>query len=1306
MPGTQVKDWDLYHSLRRKGYSKEAAARIANSIAGKKVKKHGEGSHPDKTHGNWARLRAPVGSTSHLGSSRIGTKGEKVYHASRRSNRESILAEGLRLSDVDRQHLWVVTDSKVVSNFGFPYKTDVWEIDAEGLHLYGEFHPGFSSDAERKATWVLHEVVPPSRLKLLRGLKKHYGPGPHSGTDTEQDIHGQAEGELDTRTAQIDRKELELDADPSLAPKTKIWAKQRIDHARMVLQGLDDPDIELPHKENYKRRLGGFIQRLNHLYYDCVNREAIGKHYGPADHPSGTPQSDHGRKGTGPQSEADVPSKAKSIPGSDNKPHSYEPGTIPIPPDYVRLYHYTQDEGIVDKIAAEGFRLTAARGSTYGEPDGIWFSTRIPSEGIKEFVEIAVPKEFIKTAVVGGWADSDWDYTARQYPDKDPIESFQAGVHDMVFAQDISPSVVVAVHKPWYSAYRYLQEYRTEVEAGEYDWVYGDQWVGSNERLAVEAIKGEVTKHYGPRDHPSGTPQSVHAPNGSHTSQNKPVQSYGTTPHTGTINDTLDWFEASTPLESASAVFNAELTLPDGSTYTSEVIDAQTNSADPLSNDIYLDGVIKDKDGIRIGSFSRVLDVSDQKVYNASFSISPEHQGKGIGTMFLSHWEDEFVTVGVKRMEVSAVSVGRYAWAVAGYDWYRPYAERAKNTLQALFDDPSSKDFDPELRSQIETLVNRSKLPTATEVAYLGRGLSSTPEHAWLARTYPYRGERPDRLKPLSGHFGKLFLLGDTFSTWTGEKPLGISKSLNSYRSLWKLWATARPDLIESDSPEWLDAVVQALTEPETPTPESVSKFLKARTLLTNLWNSRPATVVESIMKHPYNGSDIHSTGTGQDSHGGDDVSGDDAYRATPVEISTLPNLPSRHYWIRHSAIADFTKEVDRLGRRSAKMGFEPLALRVVPNSTHTLTREDKSVVAWDEVEITGDPPVLPGYEFLAKIEHLQLEGGDYANILKPAPGRDIADDLLKPYRNAGPNCDMCHRKIYRRETFIVRNTETGKLVQLGRDDLKAYTGIDDIESQADYLSIWAKLEVEANEFGGEGEGERGLEIQRFMEHASAEMRDNGFRKTSDFSGSTRDAIYGRMDYLRRKGRLPEGASMITEADTARAEKVIEWARDLDDPASDYLWNVHVALSSPYGVTSKTSGIAASAIRAYERQMEIDIKRTAERTAGAASEWVGTVKERRDFNLTITRANTFEGNYGTTFVYNFKDDDGNALVWFASNPIEAGDLLASTGDRIRVKATVKAHDTDTFRGANTKQTVITRGSVLEVLPAKVEAASI
>ena len=36
MPGPQIKNWKLYHKLRRKGYSKEAAARIANKATKEK----------------------------------------------------------------------------------------------------------------------------------------------------------------------------------------------------------------------------------------------------------------------------------------------------------------------------------------------------------------------------------------------------------------------------------------------------------------------------------------------------------------------------------------------------------------------------------------------------------------------------------------------------------------------------------------------------------------------------------------------------------------------------------------------------------------------------------------------------------------------------------------------------------------------------------------------------------------------------------------------------------------------------------------------------------------------------------------------------------------------------------------------------------------------------------------------------------------------------------------------------------------------------------------------------------------------
>ena len=65
-----------------------------------------------------------------------------------------------------------------------------------------------------------------------------------------------------------------------------------------------------------------------------------------------------------------------------------EPGTVPIPPNYVRLYHYTYTNP--DDLRKDGLLLSKAKGHTYGEPDFVWSSTAKP-ERHKTYVEFAVP---------------------------------------------------------------------------------------------------------------------------------------------------------------------------------------------------------------------------------------------------------------------------------------------------------------------------------------------------------------------------------------------------------------------------------------------------------------------------------------------------------------------------------------------------------------------------------------------------------------------------------------------------------------------------------------------------------------------------------------------------------------------------------------------------------------------------------------------------------------------------------------------------------------------------------------------------
>ena len=68
-----------------------------------------------------------------------------------------------------------------------------------------------------------------------------------------------------------------------------------------------------------------------------------------------------------------------------------------------------------------------------------------------------------------------------------------------------------------------------------------------------------------------------------------------------------------------------------------------------------------------------------------------------------------------------------------------------------------------------------------------------------------------------------------------------------------------------------------------------------------------------------------------------------------------------------------------------------------------------------------------------------------------------------------------------------------------------------------------------------------------------------------------------------------------------------------------------------------------------------------------ASQHVGTVGERRDFDLSVERVFSFESQFGPVYISICRDADQNVVVYKGSKPFERG-------AQINVKATIKAHD--------------------------------
>ena len=84
---------------------------------------------------------------------------------------------------------------------------------------------------------------------------------------------------------------------------------------------------------------------------------------------------------------------------------------------------------------------------------------------------------------------------------------------------------------------------------------------------------------------------------------------------------------------------------------------------------------------------------------------------------------------------------------------------------------------------------------------------------------------------------------------------------------------------------------------------------------------------------------------------------------------------------------------------------------------------------------------------------------------------------------------------------------------------------------------------------------------------------------------------------------------------------------------------------------------------------------------------VGTVGERRDFDLTVRFTTSYDTEWGTTWVFVMEDAEGNVVVYKGSAWLwNAAKNMVEKGDKISLKATVKEHG----ERDGVKQTIISR----------------
>ena len=375
--------------------------------------------------------------------------------------------------------------------------------------------------------------------------------------------------------------------------------------------------------------------------------------------------------------------------------------------------------------------------------------------------------------------------------------------------------------------------------------------------------------------------------------------------------------------------------------------------------------------------------------------------------------------------------------------------------------------------------------------------------------------------------------------------------------------------------------------------------------------------------------------------------------------------------------------DIEELNKRARRLGVPEIELI---QGTFPIYQEDEDRLRqYFTVTIKGDEIKLPGWEFVASIEHM----ADNINIVYENPKCDI-DTPIK-YRHASSGCDHCGVNRYRKKTYVLRN-ESGEFRQVGSTCLKDFIGHGDPEALARLAEkIWQLDLDDYLEPERYGQAERFFDAIEVLAYANVAIRKLGYisRNKAEYEGKEATA-----DTVRRLVRGTADEQFIpTDEDRAVAQKAIDHAKTLDvDASQSYHYNLKTLAQMfeyhPH-ISYKQIGFMAGMLLQYLIDCVWEPARQALKDQ-ICDEHFGTIKKREEFELQVVFVKVIDGHYGITTMVKFVDQQNRQAIWWASGNKE--DMFV-TDEWYRVKATVKDHGE--YEGK--KQTIINRVEILNEL---------
>lgn len=379
--------------------------------------------------------------------------------------------------------------------------------------------------------------------------------------------------------------------------------------------------------------------------------------------------------------------------------------------------------------------------------------------------------------------------------------------------------------------------------------------------------------------------------------------------------------------------------------------------------------------------------------------------------------------------------------------------------------------------------------------------------------------------------------------------------------------------------------------------------------------------------------------------------------------------------------------KIAKANKKAAALGVAP----VVIESTTPFVKTTKNNLNEDQhekflrIELSYEPLKFGAYTFVATLDH--TVGAD--PIINTVPDQVVPEE----YFTVASRCDHCSTSRFRKQTFLFKDDEGYKLV--GRQCLKDFFGVDPTKNIDWFWSIGSFGDEEGGYGLGRGESVVPVDFavalglvftKRYgyvgTKQAQAYAEKSGGEATLLTTGNEVRGFLFAPPIQPTDAEIEARRQIYAEANALQeqAQELVKWA--LEHFAGDngsYAHNVRSLLATDV-ITARYVGYVVSIIAAHARATE---DQAARKVTIKSNEYVGNVGDRLVVEVTVLKRNTFETDFGTTFLFILADAAGNSLVWFASNN------TLDVGETVTLKGTVKAQNDRDGR----KQTVLTRCKV-------------